>query len=193
MKIFRELVITNYRNIKHAELKDLRDLNIVIGPNNCGKTNLLEFIQSLGNMELGRGFYLCPECQDLEKSDLDIRCLRLDLKYEDFYLKERNKTQMMLSISLDEQQIDQLVPRILEKQKEKLKTASCKQISSNIVMERPRDAYSLTSKHFSIFIHESIIEKIRRNILYCPEGRLQSYKEKDFVGYTGCPPNHFQH
>jgi AAA15 family ATPase/GTPase len=185
MRIFRKIEIRNYRNVKHAELKDLRDLNIIIGPNNCGKTNLLEFIRWLKDMNLvDGGYYLCQECKKLKESDSDIMCLSLTATSDDFYLKEPNKRQMLLSISLDEKQIDQLVPRVLKKQKEKLKTALCKQISNNIVLERfSNSSHILTLKHFSIFIHESIIEEIRRNILYCPERRLQSYKEKDFVGY----------
>lgn len=185
MRIFRKIEIRNYRNVKHAELKDLRDLNIIIGPNNCGKTNLLEFIRWLKDMNLvDGGYYLCQECKKLKESDSDIMCLSLTATSDDFYLKEPNKRQMLLSISLDEKQIDQLVPRVLKKQKEKLKTALCKQISNNIVIERfSNSSHILTLKHFSIFIHESIIEEIRRNILYCPERRLQSYKEKDFVGY----------
>ncbi|MCK4734195.1 MAG: AAA family ATPase, partial [Methanophagales archaeon] len=183
MMIFRDIEIKNYRNIKHAELKDLKDLNIVIGPNNCGKTNLLEFIQSLGKLELGGCEYLCPECEDFRKSDSDVMCLSLTLGYNDFYLKDRG-TQMMVELSLDEEQINQLVPRVLKKQKEKLKNASCGQSSNHIIMEKPHDAYGLNAEHFSIFIHRDIIDEIKRNILYCPERRLQNYKEKDFVEYV---------
>lgn len=183
MMIFRDIEIKNYRNIKHAELKDLKDLNIVIGPNNCGKTNLLEFIQSLGKLELGGCEYLCPECEDFRKSDSDVMCLSLTPGYNDFYLKDRG-TQMMVELSLDEEQINQLVPRVLKKQKEKLKNASCGQSSNHIVMEKPHDAYGLNAEHFSIFIHRDIIDEIKRNILYCPERRLQNYKEKDFVEYV---------
>ncbi len=182
MIIFREIEIRNYRNIKHAELKQLRDLNIIIGPNNCGKTNLLEFIQSLEKLELGGYEYLCPECKEFRESDSDIMCLTLTHGHNDFYLKDRG-TQMMVELSLDEEQIKQLVPRVLEKQKEKLKNASCRQISDSIVMEKLRDAYGLNAKHFSIFIHNDIIDEIKRTILYCPEQRLQNYKEKDFEEY----------
>jgi predicted ATPase len=90
---------------------------------------------------------------------------------------------MMVELSLDEEQINQLIPRVLEKQKEKLKNASCGQISNHIVMGKPRDAYGLNAEHFSIFIHTDIVEEIKRNILYCPEQRLQSYNDKDFVEY----------
>ena len=183
MIIFREIDIKNYRNIKHAELKDLRDLNIIIGPNNCGKTNLLEFIWSFRNMASGRAYsYLCQECKKFEESNNDIECLYLPLVSDDFYLKEPNRTKIIVSISLDEQQIDQLIPRVLKKQKEKLNNAPCREISNNIVMES--ESQGLLAKHFSIFIHDDIIEELKGNILYCPEKRLQSYKERDFAEYV---------
>ena len=183
MIIFREIDIKNYRNIKHAELKDLRDLNIIIGPNNCGKTNLLEFIWSFRNIASGRAYsYLCQECKEFEESNNDIECLYLPLVSDDFYLKEPNRTKIIVSISLDEQQIDQLIPRVLKKQKEKLNNAPCRKISNNIVMES--ESQGLLARHFSIFIHDDIIGELKGNILYCPEKRLQSYKERDFAEYV---------
>lgn len=184
MQILREIAIENYKNIKHADLKGLGDLNIVIGPNNCGKTNLLACIQSLGTLQLGSGAdYLCPECKEVGKRDSEIFCLSLNLGLDDYYLKERERTETKVSFLLDEEQINRLVPRILDKQKEKLETNSCGQIDNSIIMERPREAWSCIAKHFSIFIHRDIIEEIERNILYCPEQRLQSYREKDFENY----------
>jgi len=165
MIIFREIDIKNYRNIKHAELKDLRDLNIIIGPNNCGKTNLLEFIWSFRNMASGRAYsYLCQECKKFEESNNDIECLYLPLVSDDFYLKEPNRTKIIVSISLDEQQIDQLIPRVLKKQKEKLNNAPCRKISNNIVMES--ESQGLLAKHFSIFIHDDIIGELKGNIYF---------------------------
>jgi len=38
MIIFETIEIWNFRNIKHVKLEGLKDLNIFIGPNNCGKT-----------------------------------------------------------------------------------------------------------------------------------------------------------
>jgi predicted ATP-dependent endonuclease of OLD family len=184
MKIFSGISVNYYKNIKHADLNGLGDLNIVIGPNNCGKTNLLAFIQSLGTLQPGSGVdYLCPECKETGKRDSEICSLSLNLGLDDYYRKEREQTETKVSFLLEEEQINILVPRILEKQKKKLETNSCRQIDNSIIMERPHNAWSCIAKHFSIFIHRDIIEEIKRNILYCPEQRLQSYKEKDFRDY----------
>ena len=37
--ILKNLYIQNYRNLKEASITDFKNLNIFIGPNNCGKTN----------------------------------------------------------------------------------------------------------------------------------------------------------
>ena len=45
--MFKEINIKNFRAFKSFKLEDLKKLNLIIGENNCGKTNLLE------------AFYLC--------------------------------------------------------------------------------------------------------------------------------------
>lgn len=40
----REFTIGAYRGIENLQLNDLRDINIFVGPNNCGKTSILEAI-----------------------------------------------------------------------------------------------------------------------------------------------------
>ncbi len=183
MKIFSDILVKSYKNIKHADLKGLGDLNIIIGPNNCGKTNLLKFIRSLNNLRFGPSeYFLCQKCKNLARENTDIS-LSLDMSNDDFYLKEQNRTETMVSFLLDEEQINQLVPDVLQIQKDKLDHKSCEQISSTIVMERLRNKWSCYPKHFSIFIHNDIIDVIKRNILYCPEQRLQTYNDKDFREY----------
>lgn len=145
---------------------------------------MLRFIQSLGALEFDSSeSYLCPKCKELGKENSDIFCLSLNLSYDDYYLKDQKLTETIVSFLFDEEAINRLVPRILDKQKEKLKTNSCGEINNSIIMERPHEAWSCIAKHFSIFIHSDIIEEIKRNILYCPEQRLHSYNEKGFEDY----------
>lgn len=50
-----ELSIDTYRGIKNLDIKDLGDINIITGDNNCGKTSILEVIRSLeAPTDLGR-------------------------------------------------------------------------------------------------------------------------------------------
>ena len=63
MILIREIGIKKFRNIKQLALTDLRDLNILIGPNNCGKTNILEFLNRFSQLSEGRvNSYICTDC-----------------------------------------------------------------------------------------------------------------------------------
>jgi predicted ATP-dependent endonuclease of OLD family len=183
MIIFKNIEIRKFRNIKNAKLNDLKDVNILIGPNNCGKTNILELISSLRELTISRpSNYLCEECTRFKERNKDIEGLYLPIGHEDFYLrKDPKKAKMVLKILFNREQIDMFVPKVLEKQKERLNKMTCQSITETIVMENIGS--ELYGKHFSPFIHKDIIEEIKRSILYCPEGRLQSYKEKGFVEY----------
>lgn len=184
MIIFKDIEIKNYRNVK-AELTNLKDLNILIGPNNCGKTNILEFIFSLSKLGRGGGYdYLCTDCnrivKEVRESGGEIPGISISLSLDDFYLKkDYKKEKITLAILFDEGQIDKLVPGVLKKQKEMLNktTTACQHIKNDIIMESSNSG--LYGKHLSPLIHEDIIDDIRKSILYCPEGRLQSYKDKN--------------
>ena len=40
----RDFTIGRYRGIEDLEIKDLANVNIFVGPNNCGKTSILEAV-----------------------------------------------------------------------------------------------------------------------------------------------------
>jgi len=192
MIIFESLEIERFRNIKHARFEDLRDLNIIIGPNNCGKTNLLEVISRITELSCGVAYpYICEECQKFKAElahTLNIKGIYLSLKTEDFYLRNTGQ-EMKLSFLLSQVEITRLVPRVLEKQRENLgfKDGSqmpCRSIKSEIVMRNEKGNSVLYGEHLSPFIHEDIIQEIKNALIYCPEGRLQSYKEKGFAEYV---------
>ncbi len=48
----QKIEIENYGNLQKVDLKDLRRLNILIGPNNSGKTHILKAIEELNNLLL---------------------------------------------------------------------------------------------------------------------------------------------
>ncbi len=47
---FDELKISNFRGINHAELKEMKQLNLIVGNNNSGKTSILEALFILSGM-----------------------------------------------------------------------------------------------------------------------------------------------
>lgn len=182
MIILESLEIENFRNIKHTKLKNLKHLNVLIGPNNCGKTNVLEFILSLGKLDCGGYSYPCEDC-DRFKMKSRGRGLVLPLEYTDTYLRKRpEKIKVEAKILFNTETIDRLVPGVLKKQEELKKTAQCQHVKNEITM-KGADSSTLEAAHFSPFIHKDIIDEIKKHILYCPEQRLQTYKDKDFKEY----------
>jgi ABC-type multidrug transport system ATPase subunit len=181
MIIFKDIEVKNFRNLKHVKLESIKDLNILIGPNNCGKTNFLELLSKMSSLSCGSYGYGCEECKKFAASTPDIAGISLSLTIEDYYLKN-DKKDMEIVLSLNEEQINMLIPGVLEKQRKKLESNTCKFAKDEIAIEGTHG--SLYGKHTSCFIHKDIIEEIKDFILYCPEGRLQSYKEKDFAEYV---------
>ena len=45
--MIRTLRLENYRSFERYELRDLARVNLLVGPNNCGKTSVLEAVQLL--------------------------------------------------------------------------------------------------------------------------------------------------
>lgn len=187
MIILQTIEIHNFRNIKHIKL-DFKELNILIGPNNCGKTNLLEFISRLSNLRYGPYSYGCKECQEFN-TNVGMGNVSLSLDTMDFCMNDPKK-EMRIRFLLNEEEIDKMVPGILEKQRKKLefnpalKIRHCGSIKDEINIKNEKGDISLFGEHLSPFIHESVIQEINSFILYCPEGRLQSYKQKGLKEYV---------
>lgn len=189
MIVFKRIEVQKYRNFKHVNLENLKDLNILIGPNNCGKTNILELLHSFKelNCETDRN-YLCKTCTKLSDNTIQ-RGINLALSQGDFYLKKSEET-MSIAFLLNEEQIEEFVPGIIKRQRGQLqmrrddvKITPCNQIRDEVVLENLKGRATLVGKHISPFIHEGIIEEIAKFILYCPDQRLQIYKEKNLKDY----------
>ena len=54
-----ELFVTNFKGIKHLEMKDLSNINLFIGKNNSGKSTIMEALYYTGKEFLGANL---PQC-----------------------------------------------------------------------------------------------------------------------------------
>jgi predicted ATP-dependent endonuclease of OLD family len=70
MHLLQKIEINNYLNLKSAQLDDLMDLNVIIGPNNCGKTSTLRAIDLLRRINFGKlGNPLdCEKCESVYRN-----------------------------------------------------------------------------------------------------------------------------
>jgi predicted ATPase len=186
MILIKEIALKRFRNL-NVELKNLRDLNILIGPNNCGKTNLLEALGLLSQLSHGQLHnYLCRDCEQLRRNvatrgtESNTATIYVGLMPQDYYKKAAPKDEEVeVSLLLDRKSVEKLVPRILGKQ-DKRRESACPKAEDRIILRNKESA--LYAVHFSPFLHADVLDEIKQ-ILYCPEARLQNYKGKDFASY----------
>jgi ABC-type uncharacterized transport system ATPase subunit len=183
MILFRSVELNGFRNIKHAKLEDLRNLNILIGPNNCGKTNFLEFIAGLSNKLIWGVSCLCGQCNSFIQTTTH-GCLGLSLSPDDFYMRDPNK-KMEVKLLLNEEHVDRLVPNVMAGQRKLLPEIGCNFVKEEIVMKQTSEGSTyLNPEHWSPFIQKDIVTKVVGSVLYCPSLRLQSYRNKELADYV---------
>ena len=80
---FDELLISNFRGIDRAELKELKSVNLIVGHNNSGKTSILEAIFLLSGMSNPELLQIINDTRGLQlKNDNDFKYIfnNLNLK-----------------------------------------------------------------------------------------------------------------
>lgn len=184
MIIIKKLEIEKFKGIKHSKLDKLGDLNILIGPNNCGKTNVLRAINKLSELEYGGayGYPLCEICnKGLPQIDGNIIGYRFPYSRVESYL-EKGKTK--ISFLLNKEWFNRFVPGAMQGQKKLLSSfINDETIFKDHVKEDLTFGSSdsgLYGEHFSVFASSDILEELKRSILFCPEARLEGYKDKNF-------------
>ena len=71
--------LRNFRNLNGTNSFDnLKDLNIFIGPNNCGKSNILRAINIISKVQSKPNTFTCSKCQDIREN------LRKEIKENNF-------------------------------------------------------------------------------------------------------------
>lgn len=187
MIIFKNIEIKDYRNIQNLRIKDLKDLNIFIGPNNCGKTHFLKFISNFSNIDFDpkRDKFFCEKCEQVRKSySTKIRGISYPLTREDYYLRDRRK-KIRGVIELNKETINQEVTGVTNQIEYILKKENkCEEADKKkIELFSKKKKNKLSSNHVSIFSHPDILQQLKKWILFCPDTRLQFYKKKTIGEY----------
>ena len=139
MKIIENLYIQNYRNIKEISLTSFKDLNIVIGPNNCGKTSILECINCLKKIE---GSSASVDCED-------NLCSKIQYCYNHSHYSDYDELGFDINnISCTMQENDQY----LRKYRINIKYL----FSSPIINDKLTDTYNLNDNQFFFNIIDAI-------------------------------------
>jgi len=181
MILLKELKLKRFRNISGIALEDLRDLNILIGPNNCGKTNILEFLNRFADLRTHRTYdFLCEDCSRFKNKTDRLLGVLVGLTPDDHYGKLRpTDGEVEASLLFDKDVANKLllgrVDRYWDSQ-----TVGCQKVEDRITLSNL--GTNLLAIHLSPFLHPDILENIRP-VLYCSEGRLQTYKGKSFPDF----------
>ena len=180
--LLKEVEVRNYKTLRHARLDNLETLNIIIGPNNCGKTSLLKTINLLLDLSVGRGEFICNKCKDNRPEK--AYTIGISPKKEDSYLAKRR---IELTFSFVESTVAEVVgTHGMQEWKKQLSEAvgddHCDFLK--VILKQPSEkgiTYPLCSEHLSIFARNDFLDDLKNTILYCPERRLSSYKEGDNI------------
>jgi len=183
MKLLNRIEIRDIKSNPKADLDNLKDFNVIIGPNNCGKTNILKTILSVCDTGEG-GKLLCQQCDKIRShGGIHTRNLRFDKA--DIYLGGKDtQRKPYLRISFNENVASQIYKESFN---------SFHQINMDAV-QNPDVHLSgdltftgtpphLKQEHLSPFNFNNGFDKLSSSILYCPEARLQTYKDKLIKDY----------
>lgn len=174
-------------NLKHASLKDLGDFNIIIGPNNCGKTSLLKAINRLREMKVGRygPAYSCKVCDEAFGILINLNSLSISIEEKEKHL---GTTKVQFNFGFDKSEIAKIIPSFLTIKKIIGNASINQDIKNHLIEEFDKEQLvikenvdrKLVVEHCSAFILKDLKNELWNNILFCPDTRLQNYAGVDF-------------
>jgi AAA15 family ATPase/GTPase len=90
--LIKRIEINNYLNLRNTQLDNVMNLNVIIGPNNCGKTSVLRAISLLGKIEFGKysDSCDCKICKSFLDSTDSILSLSGKIGDRERFLKKHN-------------------------------------------------------------------------------------------------------
>lgn len=179
MQIIHKLIANNYR-IRHIRLEDLKDLNIIIGPNNCGKSTVLEVIELLNTLEASDHNYNCPICKNLNQSKLPSQH-GLVASFPS-RAKHLGEGKVDITLDLDKQRIEDLSTRDFLDGVAKAFSAYPDHAEARFTLTERDSSNTLFSDHIFPYGITQIKNRLIK-VLRCPEERLQIYKGKDITAY----------
>lgn len=208
MKFLTDVEIKHFKNIEHAHLKGLSHVNICIGPNNCGKSNLLRAINKLAFIERGADIRpFCKTCNHIvnesnwffswvcAKDSRDAYENKLEpeiiFSFNEIYLKSFEQYQNSVDklLQRSKQLYDKLthIKGISIEKKDIASIANFVQHvgedwGNKISLQGYKGSAGFRSLHGSL-MNQTTVNEIKTGILECPELRLEGYKGQKIVEY----------
>lgn len=195
MIILQEIKVKGYKNLKDEKLERLGDLNIIVGPNNSGKTSILKAIYILHEGKVDKNSY--PEdveCEIIRKKVRDLVGFVTPLQEEDVFQGREEKVTTTISYCFSEKFLKEIGKSDIDTFRKELekKISGEKSAIKHFQSFRKKDLRSLTlhgkykdlrNEHITYLLQEDIWAETNKRILYCDDNRLERYKEKPITEY----------
>lgn len=155
MHLLQDIEINNFLNLKSARLEKLMDLNVIIGPNNCGKTSILRGIALLQRISIGKWAnnpIACPACSSLYTSSNLFSVDGEITEREKFLYKHDAK--FMFTFTLEE--IERVLPYLINERNKVLEDLGTPENDSAIHAEIER----LNSKNQKDVLDKVALERL---------------------------------
>lgn len=180
MRFIKSIELDNYLNVKHAKLDDLKDLNVIIGPNNCGKTSVLKSVELLGRLSFGKhGQISCSICRN------SVRIQQAQDASGSINTREKYLTTTMIkaAFGFNKSEFEKIIPQMAERQNifsslpfdDDTRRHFSEELDKQQLVIKEQSG-QLVSEHISIFSWDEVTRKIFGHIHFCPDERLQTYK-----------------
>jgi AAA15 family ATPase/GTPase len=204
MKILDGITIRKYRNIIEGEFKSFGDLNILIGPNNCGKTTVLKSIHKLATMEFKKELPLKKENAEKTRQmwnsafgDIETANISISINSEECY-NRIGKMELIFEFNerlieeelerLTGKNLDNFIAQIIQNLKPEQRgfPVSREIIDDNRKRQKTEGFFNLavvkdsetsapSTEKFSLLCFSKLAESVKNKIVHCEDARLQNY------------------
>lgn len=213
MKILNKLIVKDFCRLQKTTLKDLADINIIIGPNNCGKSSLLKSIQNLAKIEgattLLTDKKICnfgdQQIWNKAFNNSNLRCYDISVKLEDNefhnsrgipefkYYFEPSSLKGILEQSLG-YSMDDVYRNVLKSKKvdskSQLGSGAIENIHNSYIEMGFFDLHLKVLDHkearlqnFSLLSIPQMTNAMKKRIVLCPDARLTVYNSVKIESY----------
>jgi ABC-type polar amino acid transport system ATPase subunit len=189
MRIISGILAENYR-MKNVCLGGLQDLNILIGPNNCGKSSILELIGLLETLQVHEHEFECQRCKEKRMTTPRDPSLTSGVSLQ---IQPRMKYLGKRKISVTFELVMDQIERLMSKES-KQRASSFFEKHEELILPLGRCPFFLdfSERDNQMLSHHmfpysqtdlNLLKEKLLSILKIPEERLGQYKQKDLTDY----------
>ncbi len=205
MIILNSVELTNFCSVKGGTLKGFKSLNIIYGPNNCGKTSFLKSISLLNTLNISpsinfssieKSRLLGGWNSGLERKEYPLCGIQLALNSEQVYLK--GKRNLKIRYELNKDLINEVVKRSSLPFEPDQFTSLIRHVYPKKSIDlneefKEEEFYSINlekegAQNYALAANVSLLNFLEtgtklQNVIFCDDLRIDSYKGTSLTDY----------